>query len=118
MVLRSGSIIKKISSLKITLLSMLQNKLMLLFNEKSLTQKRQKYSVELILVLQLIEILIKFNAKFIKLMRNKRDILTELVFMFELIDIQIIISRKIINNILNNSYEKSKRFMKFLIKEL
>ena len=51
-------------------------------------------------------------------MRNRRNILTELAFMFELIDIQIVISRKIINDVLDNFYKKSKRFMKFLIKEL
>ena len=34
--------------------------------------------------------------------------------MLKLIDIQIIISRKIINNILNNFYRKSLKSMKFL----
>ena len=38
--------------------------------------------------------------------------------MFKLINIQIIISRKIINDVSDGSYEKPKRFMKFLIKEL
>ena len=38
--------------------------------------------------------------------------------MFKLIDIQIVISRKVINDVSDNFYEKSKRFMKFLIKEL
>ena len=42
---------KKISSLKITLLSTLQNKLMLSSNEKSLTQSERKNSVELTFVL-------------------------------------------------------------------
>ena len=37
--------------------------------------------------------------------------------MFKLIDIQIIISRKVINDVSNDSYEKLKRFMKFLIKK-
>ena len=38
--------------------------------------------------------------------------------MFKLIDIQIIISRKIINDVSDDSYEKSQRFIKFLNKEL
>ena len=62
--------------------------------------------------------LIKFDAKLAKLTRNRRNILTELIFMFKLINIQIVISKKVINNVLDGSYEKSKRFMKSLIKEL
>ena len=42
---------EKILSLKITLLSMLQNKLILLLNEKSLTQNEQKNLIELTFVL-------------------------------------------------------------------
>ena len=38
--------------------------------------------------------------------------------MFKLIDIQIIISKKVINDVFDNSYEEPKRFMKFLIKKL
>ena len=38
--------------------------------------------------------------------------------MFKLIDIQIIIFRKIIDNIFDNFYEKSLKSMKFLIKKL
>ena len=38
--------------------------------------------------------------------------------MFKLIDIQIVISRKVINDVPDDFYEKSKRFMKFLIKKL
>ena len=60
---------------------------------------------------------IKFNAKLAKLTRNKRNILTKLILIFKLIDIQIIILRKVINDISDNLYKKSKRFMKFLIKE-
>ena len=78
---------KRISSLKITLLSTLQNKLTLSSNEKSLTQSERKNSVELILVLQLAKMSIKFDTKFAKLTRNRRNILTELAFMFKLIDI-------------------------------
>ena len=61
---------------------------------------------------------IKLDAELVKLARNRRNILTELVLMFKLIDIQIVISRKVINDVSDNSYEKSKKFMKFLIKEL
>ena len=42
---------EKILSLKITLLSKLQNKLILISNEKSLTQNKRKSSIELILIL-------------------------------------------------------------------
>ena len=100
------------------LLSTLQNKLMLLSSEKSLTQNERKNSVELIFILQLTEMSIKFNTKLTKLMRNRRDILIELTFMFKLIDIQIVISRKVINNVFDNFYEESKKFIKFLIKKL
>ena len=109
---------EKISLLKITLLSTLQNKLTLSSNEKSLTQSKRKNSVELTLVLQLIRMSIRFDAELAKLTRNRRNILTELTFMFKLIDIQIVISKKVINDVPDNLYEKSKRFMKFLIKEL
>ena len=109
---------KKISSLKIMLLSTLQNKLAVSSNEKSLTQNERKNSVELIFVLQLTEMSIRFDAELAKLTRNKRNILAELALMFKLIDIQIVISRKVINDVLDDSYEKSKRFMKSLIKKL
>ena len=109
---------ERTSSLKITLLSTLQDKLRLSSNEKSLTQNERKNSVELIFVLQLTEMSINFNVKFAKLTRNKRNILTELALKFKLIDIQIIILKKVINDVSKNSYEKSKKFMKFLIKEL
>ena len=109
---------KKVSSLKITLLSTLQNKLTLSSNEKSLTQSGWKNSVELIFVLQLAEMSIKFDAELAKLTRNRRNILTKLILMFKLIDIQIVISKKVINDVSDGFYEKSKRFMKFLMKEL
>ena len=62
--------------------------------------------------------LINIDAEFVKLTRNKRKILTKLISMFKLIDIQIIIFRKVINDISDDSYEKSLKSMKFLIKEL
>ena len=61
---------------------------------------------------------IKFDAELAKLMQNKRNILIKLALMFKLINIQIIISRKVINDVSDNFYEKSKRFMKFLIMKL
>ena len=109
---------EKISSLKITLLSTLQNKLALSSNEKSLTQSERENSVELTFVLQSAEVSIRFDAELAKLTRNRRDILTALTFMFKLIDIQIVISKKVINDVSDDSYEKSKKFMKFLIKKL
>ena len=109
---------EKTSSLKITLLSTLQNKLTLLSNEESLTQSERKNSIELTFVLQLTGMSIKFDAKLAKLTRNRRDILTELALMFKLIGIQIVISKKVINDVSDDSYEESKRFMKSLIKKL
>ena len=69
-------------------------------------------------MLQLTEVLISIDAKLVELTRNKRKILTKLISMFNLTDIQIIIFRKVINNISDNLYEKSLRSMKFLIKKL
>ena len=60
---------------------------------------------------------ININAKLVKLTRNKRKILIKLISMFKLINIQIVILRKIINNIFDDFYEKSLRLMKFLIKK-
>ena len=87
---------------------------MLLSSEESLTQNEHKNLIELTFILQLTEVSIKLDAKLAKLTRNRRDILTELVLMFKLIDIQIVISRKIINNVFDDFYEKSKKSMKFL----
>ena len=109
---------KKISSLKITLLLTLHNKLTLSSNEKSLTQSERKNSIKLILVLQLIKVSIRFNAELAELTRNRRDILAELVSMFKLISIQIVIPKKVINDVLNDFYKKLKKFMKFLIRKL
>ena len=100
------------------LLSTLQNKLALSSDEESLTQSERKNSVELIFILQLTEMSIRFDTELAKLTRNRRDILTKLTLMFKLIDIQVVISRKVINDVSDDSYEKSKRFMKFLIKKL
>ena len=96
----------------------MQNKLILSLNEKSLTQNRRKNSVKLIFVLQLAEMSIKFDAELAKLTRNRRNILVKLALMFKLINIQIVISKKVINDVSDDFYKKSKKFMKFLIKKL
>ena len=96
----------------------MQNKLTLSSNEKSLTQNERNDLIKLIFVLQLTEMLINIDAKFVELTRNRRKILAELTSMFKLIDIQIVIFRKVINDIFNDFYEKSLKSMKFLIKKL
>ena len=60
---------------------------------------------------------IRFDVEFKKLTRDRRDILTRLTFMFKLINIQIVISKKVINDVFDDFYEKSKKFIKFLIRE-
>ena len=72
---------------------------MLSLNEKSLTQNERENSIKLIFVLQLTKMSINIDVKLIKLTRNKRKILTKLTLMFKLIDIQIVILRKVINDI-------------------
>ena len=62
--------------------------------------------------------LIRSDAELAKLTRYRRNILTELTLMFKLINIQIAILKKIINDVPDNFYKKSKKFMKFLIKKL
>ena len=61
---------------------------------------------------------IRFDVELVKLARNRRNILIELVLMFKLINIQIVISKKVINDVSDDFYKISKRFMKSLIKEL
>ena len=96
----------------------LQNKLTLSSNEELLMQSDRKNSVELTFVLQLTEVLINIDAKLVELIRNRRKILAKLISMFKLIDIQIVIFWKIINDISDDFYKKSLRSMKFLIKKL
>ena len=55
---------------------------------------------------------IKFDAKFVKRTQNRRKILTELISMFKLIDIQVVISRKVINNVFDDVYKKLKKIHK------
>ena len=66
---------EKVSKLNTKLLLTLQNKLMLLSNEESLTQNDWKNSVKLTFVLQLAEMLISIDAKLVELIRNRRKIL-------------------------------------------
>ena len=61
---------------------------------------------------------IKFDAKLIKLIQNRRDILTELTLMVKMTDIQTVVLRKVINDVSDDSYKKLKKFMKSLINEL
>ena len=90
---------------------------MLSLNKESLTQNKRKNLIELIFVLQLTKMSININAKFVELTRNKQKILTKLISMFKLIDIQIVIFRKVINDISDDFYEKLLKLMKFLIKK-
>ena len=62
--------------------------------------------------------LISINAKLVKLTQNKRKILVEVISMFKLTDIQIVIFRKVINDISDNFYKKLLKSIKFLIKKL
>ena len=105
---------KRISSLKVTLLLTLQNKLTFLSSEEFLTQSERKNSIILILILQLIEMLIKFDAELAKLTRNRRNIIIKLTSIFKLIDIQIIISKKSLMTFLT-IFMKGWKFIKFLI---
>ena len=81
-------------------------------------QNDRKNSVELTFVLQLTKMLINIDAKLVELTRNRRKILAKLISMFKLTDIQIIIFRKVINDISDDLYKKSLKSMKFLIKKL
>ena len=69
------------------LLLTLQNKLTLLLNEKLLTQSERKNLIKLIFVLQLTEMLIRFDAELAELTRNRRNILAKLALRFKSIDI-------------------------------
>ena len=68
-------------------------------------------------MLSLIKVLNNINAEFIKLTENRRKILAKLILIFKLIHIQIIILRKVINDISDDFYKKSLKSIKFLIKK-
>ena len=101
--------------MNIKLLSTLQNKLTLIIDDESLSQnKRKKTFFDYILTN------VQFNVvdEFAESSQNKRKILIELIFVFQLIKIQIVIFRKIVNDVFEIFYKKSQKFMKFLLKNL
>ena len=109
---------EEISSLNIKLLSTLQNKLALSFDEKSLTQSERKNSMNSIFVFYLTNVQTSVIDERYSSSQNKREILKNLVLMFQLIEIQIVISRKKMRDIFEIAYEKSQKSMKSLIKKL
>ena len=101
--------------LNIKLLSMLQNKLTLTINDNSLSQNKQKKTFfDYILTNVQINIVDEFET----LSQNKRKILIETIFIFQLIEIKVVIFRKIVNDVFEIFYKKSQKFMKFLLKNL
>ena len=105
---------EEISSLNIKLLSTLQNKLTLSSSEKSLTQsEREKLNVLTLKSNVLIDVTIVDERT---LSQNKRELLKDLVSMFQLVEIQIVISRKKIRDMSKKLYERFQKSMKFLIK--
>ena len=109
---------EEISSLNIKLLSTLQNKLALSFDEKSLTQSERKNSMNSIFVFYLTNVQVSAIDERYSFSQSKREILKDLTLMFQLIEIQIVISRKKMRDIFETTYEKSQRSIKFLIKKL
>ena len=61
---------------------------------------------------------INIDVKLVELTQNRRKILIKLILMFKLIDIQIVIFRKIIYDIFDDFYKKLLKLMKFLTKKL
>ena len=114
---------KKILLLNICLLLTLQNKLTLLFinkfcNEFSMTQNKRKNSnfliFELISVFILIEIVVE-KTSFVSI---KEQILNNFTSMFRFASVAIIISKKNVKTMLESSYNKSQKSIKFLIQKL
>ena len=106
------------SPLNTKLLPTLQNKLALSSGEESLAQSGRKNPVELAPVLQLAGVSTSTDAELVELARNRREVLAGLAPMFKLADIQVVIPRKVINDIPDGPYKKPLRSMKSLIKEL
>ena len=101
--------------LNIKLLSMLQNKLTLTINDNSLSQNKQKKTFfDYILTNVQINIVDEFET----LSQNKRKILIETIFIFQLIEIKVVIFRKIVNDVFEIFYKKSSKLIKFLSKIL
>ena len=105
---------EEISSLNIKLLSTLQNKLALSSSEESLTQNEREKSNALIFKSNVLIDVTIVNER--TLSQNKRELLEDLVSMFQLVEVQIVISRKKIRDMSKKFYEKSQKLMKFLIK--
>ena len=106
---RRRSNYEEISSLNIKLLSTLQNKFAL-STRKQIDFENLSFASNIATNIQLIE---EDNAR----ATNRREILKNLDSLFQLIEVQIVISKKKIRNIFEKSYEKSQRSMKSLIKE-
>ena len=100
---------EKISSLNIKLLSTLQNKFALSI-KKQIDFKDLNFVLNIATNIQLIE---KDNVR----ATNRREILKNINSLFQLIEIQIVISKKKIRNIFEKFYEKSQKSMKSLIKK-
>ena len=100
---------EKISSLNIKLLSTLQNKFAL-STKKQIDFENLNFISNIATNIQLIE---ENDTR----AKNRREMLKNLNSLFQLIEIQIVISKKKIRNIFEKSYEKSQKFMKSLIKK-
>ena len=100
------------------MLPTLQNKLALSSGEESLAQSGREDPVGLAPVLQLAGVSTRSDAELVELARNRRDILAGLAPMFKLAGIQVVIPRKVINDVPDGPYEEPKRSMKSLIREL
>ena len=98
---------KEICSLNIKLLSILQNKLTLIINNNSLSQNKRKKRFSIII-----------DDKFENLSQSKRKFLIKLVFVFQLIETQIVVFRKIVNDVFEFFYKKSPKLLKFVLKNL
>ena len=92
----------------------LQNKLLLTFDFELTQNKRKKSFFDYVLT----NIHINVFDALKKLSQNKQKILIDLIFVFQLIEIQIVIFRKIVHDIFEIVYKKSQKFMKFLLKNL
>ena len=106
---------KRVSLSDITLLSTLQNKLLLTNKELSLKRRNSTKIDSLSIINVVISAIDWFNNE---LSQNKRKLSIALSLVFRLTDVQIVISRKIVRDMLKIAYEKSHRSMKFLIKKL
>ena len=106
---------EKMSFLNTKLLSTLQNKLTFSFDEFSQTiNKRNKNNI---FTFQLANVQTKIDDNETS-SKNKRKMLKNFDSMFQLIDVQIVISKKKIKNISKISYDEFFRSMKSFIRKL